>query len=338
MNPQLRIGVLGVGHWGPNLMRNFDALGSLAAYCDLRAEVLQAQAALYPDARAFSDPEALIASADIDAVSIATPAAAHGPLVAQALAAGKHVLVEKPLCLDLEEARRLGAEAEARGLTLMVGHLLLYHPAFVALERIVASGRLGNLRYIYANRLSLGKIRREENALWSFAPHDASMILQLVGAMPESVTTSGGHYLQPGVADTTLSHIAFADGVQAHIFVSWLHPYKDHRLVVVGSEGMAVFHDNVAGPDKLLLYSHGVGWDGDVPSVNRAEATPIDYDEGEPLALECTHFVDCVASGRRPRSDAEEGIRVLAVLDACQRSLIGGGRPVTFDLTETAVA
>ena len=326
----MRVAVVGVGYWGRNLLRNFDALGALAAFCDLREEARAEFASLYPDARPYSGLDDLLGDDTIDAVAIATPAATHAELAGRALAAGKHVFVEKPLALDLAEGRALGEQADRAGLTLMVGHLLLYHPAFVALKGAVDEGRLGTLRYVYSNRLSLGKIRREENALWSFAPHDVSMILSLTGALPTRAMTSGGTFLSPTVADTTLSHLTFDAGMQAHIFVSWLHPYKDHRMVVVGSDGMAVFHDSQTGPEKLLHYPHGVGWDGDIPSVDRAEAEPIPYGDDEPLAVECRYFLDCAAARRLPRSDAIEALRVLAVLDACQRSLVSGA-PVELE-------
>lgn len=332
-----RLAVIGVGHWGRNLVRNFDRLGALAGICDVRDAARRELADEFPAARVFETPSQVLAASDIDAVAIATPAATHGQLVAASLAAGKHVFVEKPLCLDLDEGRALGREAARRGLTLMVGHLLLYHPAFIALSELVASGRLGPLRYIYSNRLSLGRIRREENALWSFAPHDVSMILSLMAALPETVMTSGGAYLAPKVADTTLTHLGFAGGVQAHIFVSWLHPFKDHRLVVVGSDGMAVFHDSQAGLEKLLLYPHNVGWDGGLPNVDKAEAEPVPYGAGEPLAVECRHFLDRVVDGAPPRSNAEEGLRVLTVLDACQRSM-GSGAPVRLASTGIGTA
>jgi UDP-2-acetamido-3-amino-2,3-dideoxy-glucuronate N-acetyltransferase len=194
---------------------------------------------------------------------------------------------------------------------------------------MVAAGGVGDIRYIYANRLSLGRIRRVENALWSFAPHDVSMILSLVGEMPARVVASGGTYLSPEVADTTLSHLSFGDGVQAHIFVSWLHPYKDHRMVVVGADGMLVFDDVKRGADKLLHYPHAVSWRDGLPTIDKAEAHPVAYDSEEPLKRECAHFLDCVATGATPISDAAEGVRVLAVLDACQRSL-ASGEPTTL--------
>jgi len=326
----VRVGVVGLGHWGPNLARNFAGHGALAALADSRPDVLARFGAQYPGAKTFSDLDSMLAARAVNAVAIATPAATHGTLAAKALAAGMHVFVEKPLCLDLDEARKLGAIAKDAGLTLMVGHLLLYHPAFTALRSLVEAGRLGQLRYIYSNRLSLGKIRREENALWSFAPHDVSMILALAGTMPRRVVTTGGNYLLTDVADTTLSHLTFPDGMQAHIFVSWLHPYKDHRLVVVGSEGMATFHDSEPEGRKLMFYPHAVGWDGELPTVTKAAAEPVPYKAGEPLSLECRHFLDCVAQQRTPRSDVTESLRVLGVLDTCQRSL-ASGEPISLE-------
>jgi UDP-2-acetamido-3-amino-2,3-dideoxy-glucuronate N-acetyltransferase len=325
----LRVGVIGAGYWGENLLRNFDALGTLAALCEVDAAARDAQSAAYPRAAVFDNADSLFADPTIEAVAIATPAATHGGLVKQALAAGKHIFVEKPLCLDVEEGKRLARDATAKGLTLMVGHLLLYHPAFVALRRCIDDGELGDLRYIYSNRLSLGKVRREENALWSFAPHDISMILALTGTLPSRVAATGGYYLSHDVADTTLSHLTFDSGVQAHVFVSWLHPFKDQRLVVVGTRGMAAFNDVAQGADKLLYYPLRQETDGDVPVLAKADAKPIAYDTGEPLRRECQAFLDAVSGGVAPPSDAAEGLRVLTVLDACQRS-IQSGAPVTL--------
>jgi UDP-2-acetamido-3-amino-2,3-dideoxy-glucuronate N-acetyltransferase len=324
MKGACRVAAIGLGHWGRNLVRNLDALGVLAALHDSAPETRARFAAQYPAAAMRENLDAVWRDPSIDAVVIAAPAAAHGALVRAALEAGKHVFVEKPLCLDVAEARDLAALAAARGRVLMVGHLLLYHPAFRALKAAFDAGRLGRLRYVYSTRLSLGKIRREENALWSFAPHDISMILQLAGALPQRVVATGGQYLHPGVADTTLSHLAFAGDVQAHIFVSWIHPYKDQRLVVVGEEAMAVFNDVAAGPEKLALYPHRARWEGEIPMVAQAAAEPIPYGAEEPLRVECQAFVDAVTTGRTPPSHAGEGIAVLRVLDACQRALTGG--------------
>jgi UDP-2-acetamido-3-amino-2,3-dideoxy-glucuronate N-acetyltransferase len=257
---------------------------------------------------------------------IATPAVTHGALVNRALDAGKHVFVEKPVCLDVEEAEELREKANALGRVLMVGHLLLYHPAFEALLATERAGELGRLRYVYSNRASLGKIRREENALWSFAPHDISMILQLAGRLPDKVMASGSNFLAEGIADTTLSHLDFGEGLQAHIFVSWLHPYKDQRLVVVGDKAMAVFNDVETGDGKLLLYRHKAHWDGSLSVIAEAEAEPIAYGTDEPLERECRVFLEAAAGrGVKPPSDAAEGVRVLRVLDACQRAINEGG-------------
>lgn len=319
--------VVGTGYWGRNLLRNFDALGALSAFCDSDPEALARFAEQYPNARAYDSLDALLSDPSIRSVAIATPAATHGALARRVLESGRHVFVEKPLSLDTAEAAELGRLADNRGLVLMVGHLLLYHPAFVALRKSVAEGTIGDLRYIHSTRASFGKIRQEENALWSFAPHDVSMMLALTGRMPERVYCNGAAWLNPAVADTTLSHLDFGGGVQGHIFVSWLHPYKDHRLVVIGAKGMIVFNDTLPGSDKLHLFPHSVEWVGELPVLNKAESVPISYDDGEPLRNECAHFLDCVATGGRPRSDGAEGLNVLRVLDMCQKAL-SSGHPV----------
>jgi len=325
-----RIAVIGVGYWGRNLVRNFSALGVLAGVCEpdeaARATVRES----YPDVAIHDQPGALFADPEIGGVVIATPAEMHGALTRQALEAGKHVFVEKPLCLDVGDAEQLKKLADEKGLVLMVGHLLLYHPAFRRLMEIVKEGQLGKLRYIYSNRLSLGKIRREENALWSFAPHDISMILQLAGDMPRRVVASGAHYLTDGVADTTLSHLVFKDNLQAHIYVSWLHPFKEQKLVVVGDKSMVVFDDTKDAAEKILLYRHEVGWDGELPVVSKAAPEPLTFAESEPLRNECEAFLGAIGGTAHPPSDAAEGIRVLKVLDACQQSILQG-RPTELE-------
>jgi UDP-2-acetamido-3-amino-2,3-dideoxy-glucuronate N-acetyltransferase len=315
------VAVVGAGYWGKNLVRNFSNLECLNVICDAQDDVRQATQLLYPDITCYDNLEDVLGDKTIDAVVIATPAVTHGMIARKALEARKHVFVEKPICLNLAEARELASYAEENGLTLMVGHMLLYHPAFIAMQDVVRQGQLGKLRYIYSTRLSLGKIRNEENALWSFAPHDVSMILALTGRMPESVICNGEAYLADGVADTTLSHMTFSDKLQAHIFVSWLHPFKDQRLVVVGEDGMVVFNDVAQGAEKLLFYPHQVGWEDGIPNIQKAEAVPVSYAATEPLREECQHFIDCIEQGKIPKSNAEEAIQVLSVLDACQRSL-----------------
>lgn len=322
--------VLGTGYWGKNILRNLNAIGALSGFFDSAAEARAAFGAQYPNAKVYDSVDAVLADTAVPAVAIATPAETHGNLVRQALNAGKHVFVEKPLCLEVDEARALEALAKEKGAVLMVGHLLLYHPAFLALKQAVADGAIGRLRYIYSNRASLGKIRRNENALWSFAPHDISMMLALTGRMPDRVVCNGEAWLSPSVADMTLSHFDFGDQLQGHIFVSWLHPFKDHRLVVVGESGMLVFNDTLPGADKLQRYPHAIGWQNDLPVLDKADAEAVPYGSEEPLRTEMEHFVNCCATGTAPRSDAAEGVRVLSVLDMCQRSL-DSKAPVTLD-------
>ena len=245
-----RVAVIGCGAWGRNLVRAHASLGSLVAVVDADPGMAAAQAELY--GVAARTVEEVLADPEIDAVVIAAPAIAHAELARRVVAAGKHVFVEKPLALTVPDAEAVVAEAEAAGVVLMVGHLLQYHPAFLALRDLVAEGRLGELRYLYSNRLNLGRIRQEENSLWSFAPHDLSMLLALVGEEPDEVTATGGYFLHPDIADVTTTHLSFPSGPQAHVFVSWLHPFKEQRLVVVGSDAMAVFDDTQDWAEKLV--------------------------------------------------------------------------------------
>ncbi|GIW56102.1 MAG: oxidoreductase [Nitrospiraceae bacterium] len=322
------VAVIGCGYWGKNLVRVFAELGALAAVCDADAAIRDGFATRYRVAGLSFDE--VLANPAIDAVAIATPAATHADLALAALDAGKHVFVEKPLALDLESARKVRDRAQALGLTLMVGHLLRYHPAFIRLEELVAEGALGRLQYIYSNRLNLGKFRREENVFWSFAPHDISMILALVGEDPERIEAVGHCYLHKNIADVTTTHLWFPSGVNAHIFVSWLHPFKEQKLVVVGSEAMAVFDDGEPWESKLCIYRHRVAWRNGMPEPVKADSEAVELVRREPLTEECRHFLECVQGSRRPRSDADEAIRVLSVLAQAERSLTGsvstGGR------------
>lgn len=321
--------MVGAGYWGRNLVRNFDALGALAAIVDPALDA-DAFAGIDAPVHHSDDLDHLLADPTVDAVVVATPAATHGALARRCLEAGKHCFVEKPLALDLGEAQQLVELARDRGLVLMVGHLLQYHAAFVRLRELVADGELGRVQYLYSNRLNLGKFRREENALWSFAPHDISMILALVGEEPDEVSATGASYLRPDVADVTTTHLAFPGGARAHVFVSWLHPVKEQKLVVVGDRGMAVFDDRQPWASKLVRYRHEVSWRDGAPEPAPAEGESIELQESEPLRAECQHFLDMVATAGQPISDGAEGVRVLRVLDAAQRSLNAGGQPVGF--------
>jgi predicted dehydrogenase/acetyltransferase-like isoleucine patch superfamily enzyme len=301
-------------------VRNHQRLGALGAVVD--ADPARAQEHAAPAGVPVLTFEETLRRADLDAVALATPAETHAPMALSALAAGKHVFVEKPLALSVAEGRRVVEGARAAGRTLMVGHLLRYHPAFLQLQRLIDGGGLGRLQYIYSNRLNLGRIRREENVFWSFAPHDISMILALAGEMPERVRAVGSCYLHKTLADVTTTHLAFANGINAHVFVSWLHPFKEQKLVVVGEAGMAVFDDGMPWPDKLVVYPHRIDWKSGIPTPARAAAEAVALDsETEPLELECRHFLECVATGERPCTDGAEGLRVLEVLERAQRAM-----------------
>jgi UDP-2-acetamido-3-amino-2,3-dideoxy-glucuronate N-acetyltransferase len=327
MTNKIRIAVVGAGYWGKNLLRNFDALGVLAVICDSRKESLDEFAGLYPGAERAASFEDVLRNHSIDAIAVASPAEWHYRMVKEGLLAGKHVFVEKPLALLEEEGVELHELALQSEKILMVGHLLQYHPAVIKLKQLVSEGELGKIQYIYSNRLNLGKIRREENILWSFAPHDISVILSLAGEMPEQVVTVGANYLHQKVADVTLSSLSFPSGIQAHVFVSWLHPYKEQRLVVVGDRKMALFND-VEPSDKLLLYPHRIEWKDQIPVPDKKEAERVPLEKKEPLREECQHFVDCIIHRLKPKTDGEEALRVLKVLQACQASLELRGKVV----------
>lgn len=317
------VAVVGMGHWGKNLVRNFHELGALSVVCDSDPATEDVCREKYVDAGFCTNFNDVLEDPGLTAVVIATPAVRHFDMVKSALEAGKDVFVEKPLAMNVEQGAELVRLAEEGRRILMVGHILRYHPAVKKLQDLVRGGDLGQIRYLYSNRLNIGKIRTEENILWSFAPHDISVILSLLDEFPSRVSSQGGAHLSPTVCDVTLSQFEFSRGVQAHIFVSWLHPFKEQRLVVVGSEKMAVFDDTAE--HKLVLYPHRVEWKNRVPMAVKAQGEPVEIEPKEPLNEECRHFLDCVAARKEPVTDGREGLRVLRVLDACQQSLSRGG-------------
>jgi UDP-2-acetamido-3-amino-2,3-dideoxy-glucuronate N-acetyltransferase len=325
------IAVVGAGNWGKNLVRNFFELGVLKAICDENPASIKQMQQLYPTCDVINSFQDVLASKDIPAIAIATPAETHFGLAREALLAGKNVFVEKPLTLSEKDAEELISLARKNNLILMVGHLLQYHPAFIKLKELAVRGDLGRINYIYSHRLNLGKIRREENILWSFAPHDISMILALAGEEPESVLATGGNYLHKKIADVTTTHLEFSSGLKAHVFVSWLHPFKEQKLVVVGDKKMAVFDDTLPWDEKLLIYPHHVKWENSVPVPTRGIPEKISIPYAEPLKFECEHFLDCLEKGRQPRTNGEEGLRVLKVLNASERSLKENGLRINLN-------
>jgi UDP-2-acetamido-3-amino-2,3-dideoxy-glucuronate N-acetyltransferase len=312
------IAVIGCGHWGKNLVRNFAGLGSLAAVCDPNDELAQKYAYEY-GVHNFSFAE-VINDAGIEGVVLAVPAPLHASLAIAAMEAGKHVYVEKPLAMNQIEAREMIESAANHGVHLMVGHLLQYHPVFESLRKLNDSGAFGNLQYIYSNRLSFGKVRSEEDVIWSFAPHDISMILSLAGQEPDSVRTESVSILQADIADTATVHMAFNSGLKAHISVSWLHPYKEQKLVLIGDSAMAVFDDTKPWAEKLAIYRHIVDSSGALPHLAKSEVEYWDVQQSEPLRNECQHFVDVVSGELAPLTNGREGLRVLNVLTAASLS------------------
>jgi predicted dehydrogenase len=316
------VAVAGCGHWGKNLVRNFSQLGALTLVCDPAGSGRQRAREIAPSVEISDKFEAALAC---PSVVIATPAETHHELARRALIAGCDVFVEKPLALTSEQGAELVRLADEHRRILMVGHVLEHHPAVVRLLELVEGGELGPLHYVYSHRLSLGKVRREENILWSFAPHDIGVILRLTGRLPARVCATGGTYLQPRIADVTVTSLQFAGGVQAHIHVSWLHPFKEQRLVVIGARKMASFDDI---GKRLVLYDQRVEVRDGQPVPIRHQGASVPFSADEPLRRECEAFLEAIRSRRSPITDGRSGLRVLRVLEAAQHSLAKGGAPV----------
>jgi UDP-2-acetamido-3-amino-2,3-dideoxy-glucuronate N-acetyltransferase len=317
------VAVIGAGYWGKNLVRNFHQLGILKTVCDADAKIRNQLAKDYPDARIIGKEKEIFKDASIDAVVIAAPAVTHYNLVTAALNAGKHVFVEKPLSLTYTEGRNLVDLAREKGKKLFVGHILHYHSAIIRMKEMINRGEIGRLQYIYSRRLSLGKIRQEENILWSFAPHDISVILGITGEEPCYIDAVGSNFLHASIPDVTVSNLKFPSGIGAHIFVSWLNPFKEQRLVIIGSQGMMVFDDTQPIEKKLIHYPNQITWKNGIPVSEKVEGNAIDLSGTweEPLKAECRAFLDSIANNTKPLTSGEEGLRVLKVLEACQQSI-----------------
>ena len=324
--PSLRIGVVGLGYWGPNLARNFAGLPGceLTWCCDASEEARAREALRFPGARFTDRLEDLLSDPELDAVAIATPVPKHAELAVRVLEAGKHCFVEKPLAQSVRDAERVVGAARAGGRVLMVGHLLEYHPGIRKLKELTDSGELGErIHYIYGNRLNLGKLRADENALWSLGAHDVSVVLHLAEEEPSEAIAHGASYVRDGVQDVVFCFLRFPSGLSAHLHLSWLDPHKERRFTVVGSSRMATF-DDMAIDGKLTVYDKGFDEDSDSYGeyITRAGGSfSPSIPNVEPLRVECEHFVDCVRTGRRPRSDGASGLRVVRVLAELQRSL-----------------
>jgi predicted dehydrogenase len=330
--PLPRVGIAGLGYWGANVARNLDALPGceLAWCCEADSGRSGRMRDVFPRASFSPDLDDMLGDESVAAVAVATPVSTHAELAELVLDAGKHCFVEKPLACDVASAERLVGLAAERGLILMVGHLLTYHPALVELKKLCASGELGEILYIYSQRLNLGRLRADENALWSLGAHDVSAILALTGELPARVSARGESYVRDGVEDVVFGHLGFADGLAAHVHVSWLDPRKERRLTVVGSRRMATF-DDMDAERTLTIYDKGFDADAESEGVYVARSggqrSPA-ISRREPLRIELEHFVECLRGGAAPRSGGLEGLRVVRVLEALQESLDAGGETV----------
>ncbi len=334
----IKLGVIGIGGWGKNLLRNFYELpdAEVKIACDLVGERLAGAAARYPEVTFSQDYREILDSTEIEAVVVATPGAAHFKIARECLEAGKDVFIEKPMTLKSRDCRELVELAGKRKRIVMVGHLLLYHPAVRKLKEEVEAGTVGELYYLYSQRLNLGKIRRSEDALWTFAPHDISVALYLIGKDPVSVSARGGSYVQKGVADVAFATIGFSGNTLAHLHVSWLDPHKVRRITLVGSKQMMVF-DDMAGSDLIKIYDKGVGENLEYDTYG--EYLHLRYGDvripwvkgGEPLKAECSHFVECVRERKTPLTDGKNGLQVVEVLEAAEKSMAEDGKIIRLE-------
>ena len=341
MGEPMRVAAIGYGYWGPNVVRNLESLpgADLAWVCDVSSDNLEKAASLYPSAKMTTDPDEALTDDSVEAVVISTSAPTHHDLALRALRSGKHTFVEKPLTLDSDQARDLISAADEAGVVLMVGHLMQYHSGIDWIREYIEAGELGDVLYLYLQRLNLGKVRVEENAFWSLAPHDVSIALYLLGEEPDFVSASGAAYVTPGVHDVVFANLHFPSGRMVNIHVSWLDPHKVRKLTVVGTDKMLVF-DDMQATEKIWIYDKGLGepgralaWGEDL-RLRFGDITVPWVQMKEPLALELQHFLDCCDTGSVPRSDGRNGLAVVRILEAVDESMEAGGMPVATGLTE----
>ena len=322
MANKIYIGVIGAGYWGLNLIRNFNNIGVLKSVADKDVSRQVAVKKISKDIIFSANYKKILEDDSVLAVVISTPAKTHYKIARDAIIADKHIFVEKPLCLNLRSGKKILELSERLNKKVMVGHLMLYHNAYIKMKNKIEEGLIGKIRYIYSNRLSLGKLRKEEDVLWSFAPHDISMIMDLVKEKLISVDAFGGSYINNKVKDTNVTLLKFRNNIKAHIFVSWLHPFKDQRLVVIGEKGMMVFADVQENNKKLIFYNHDIRWEGESPVISKAKGTRVSFNfKKEPLYNECKAFLDWLIKNRKPPSDIIEGLRVLEILDIAKKKL-----------------
>ena len=315
------IALVGAGNWGKNHLRNLHKIGVLHSVFEPSKKITQQRKKDFPDVLFVNDEKQIIDNPEIKGVVIAAPTELHYELTKKYLLSGKDVMVEKPLALKVEEGEELVNIAKENKRILMIGHILQYHSAVMKLKELIDNGELGHIRYIYSNRLNIGKLRTEENVLWSFAPHDISLIIMFMNnEEPFNIQAHGGSYVNINIYDTTLTTLEFKNGIKSHVFVSWLHPFKEQKLVVVGSEKMAVFDD--VSKEKLFLYPHKIKWEkGTIPVAEKADFVTVEFEQKQPLEEELLHFIDCIETGKTPKTDGVEGLKVLKILEAAQKKL-----------------
>lgn len=330
-----RTGLIGCGMWGRNLARNLSQLGALASVADRDAE----------NAAAFADEfggkadsiDAVLEQHDLDGIIIATPACTHADLACRALAAGRHVYVEKPLAMSLDEANRIAAAARDARRVVMVGHLIRYHQAFITLQQEIASGRIGKVQHVMANRLAMGRIRSNESVIHDLCPHDTSLLLALMGEEPTSVSCAGASHITPGIVDHVSAMFAFSDERTAAMNISWISPCKEHRLTVTGSSGSIVFDDSHPWAEKLTLFRDDIQPQGDGFAISRSEPVFLPVDESEPLKQEVATFIDCCDTGKVPPTDLTEALAVQRVLEQMHMSISSYGRTDSLTATKETV-
>lgn len=313
------IGIVGLGYWGKNILRNLYELKVVRTACDFNEEIIKERKKTFPDINYTTYYEDLLEDPNIKGIVVATPSITHYALSKKALLAGKDVLVEKPMTTSLKEGEELVNLADKNGLILMVGHILHYHPAVKKMKELILKGLIGKILYIYSNRVNVGKLRTDENVWWSLAPHDISLILMLAQSNVINFIYNGTSHISKGLDDIALASLEFENGIKAHIFVSWWHPFKEQRLVVIGKKGMIVFDD--VSKEKLFYYSHKVEWINNIPMAKKGDLEVIKIDEKEPLKEELRHFWECIKERKKPETDGYEGLRVLEVLEKCQNSI-----------------
>ncbi len=320
-NSKNNIGLIGAGAWGKNHLRNLYNLGALNTVLETSDDIINLRKKEYPDINFVNKLDDFLKIEEIKGVVIAAPAELHFDIAKKCMLAGKDVMVEKPLALKVSEGEELVQIAKDNSRILMVGHILQFHGAVIKLKEMIDNGELGQIRYIYSNRLNIGKLRTEENVLWSFAPHDISLIVMFMnGEGPTNVATHGGSYINKGIYDTTLTTFEFKNGVKGHVFVSWLHPFKEQKLVVVGSEKMVVFDD--ISKEKLFVYPHKIKWEmGKMPVAEKSDYVTVDLELKQPLEEELKHFINCVETRETPKTDGVEGLKVLKVLEEASAKL-----------------